>query len=241
MEEEDWYSSGRLWLRLDPAWMLHGHIPEHQKKPNFPPNRQQEGAPGGIQQRIQPQTHPQIPAEALPGNQGSSPRSCPALARGRAGLCGIPLPLPGLGYLWAELRLHQGEVFVQLLPQDGPGEAPVGVDGVDSGHLPGHQPGVEHSRGVRGEPKSLKSLSKVPRRALGCLEGDCLKTLFKNTGLARPDPHSMSGISLQSISEFTFSEQIQPKTASQEIPASQETSLHQNPTLQKFANSDDPG
>lgn len=159
--------------------------PRAPKKPNFPPNRQQEGAgaasaspgaPGGIQQRVQPQTHPQIPAEALPGNQGSSPRSCPALARGRAGLCGIPLPLPGLGYLWAELRLHQGEVFVQLLPQDGPGEAPVGVDGVDSGHLPGHQPGVEHSRGVRGEPKSLKPLSKIPQKSFGMSRGG----LFKN-------------------------------------------------------------
>lgn len=73
MEEEDWYSSGRLWLRLDPAWMLHGHIPEHQKSRISPQTGSRKGAPGGIQQQIQPQTHPQIPAEALPGNQGSSP------------------------------------------------------------------------------------------------------------------------------------------------------------------------
>jgi len=93
----------------------------------------------------------QTPAEALPGDPrpiGGRPIDVWAVgAQARAWLFGIPLPLPGVGYLWAEVHLHEGEVFVQLLPEDGFGEAPVGVDGVHPGHLLGHQPGGEQRCG----------------------------------------------------------------------------------------------
>lgn len=119
--------------------------------------------------QIQPQHHPQPHAPALDSCRGFTwePGLFPPVpyredlgdgwaadAQARAWLFGIPLPLPGVGYLWAEIRLHEGEVFVQLLPEDGLGEAPVGMDGVYPGHLLGHQPGRKHrcagERWVRG-------------------------------------------------------------------------------------------
>jgi len=107
---------------------------------------------------------------ALPGNRGSSPHSRTGKTQRWVGsgcpsqrLFGIPLPLPGVGYLWAEIRLHEGEVFVQLLPEDGLGEAPVGVDGVYPGHLLGHQPGRKHGHVGERRPCSGIPGSSAPQ------------------------------------------------------------------------------
>lgn len=54
------------------------------------------------------------------------------------------LTSPDVRGLLGELRRHQGKVFSHLDPEVGFGDAAVvGVDGVDTSHLPGYQPEIK--------------------------------------------------------------------------------------------------
>lgn len=53
---------------------------------------------------------------------------------------------PEVGGLLGELGGHQGEVLAHLDPEVGLGDAAVvGVDGMDTGHLPGDHPESTHT------------------------------------------------------------------------------------------------